>query len=129
MLGSGTVRLLQEVRAVGIRAVVRALCTLGEREPWLLEAIDLQAPSHPGWAASRVALAQVLGENERYAGLDFEERLALISRITVAATGMAVSSVVGDLTDFDRAYDSVVEPIIEHALRTRPRDDLLAGRS
>jgi hypothetical protein len=65
---------------------------------------------------------------ERYAHLDESERLALISRVTMPAVGLAVAAATGELTNVDAGYDAVVEPVIEHVLRTRPRDNLLAGR-
>jgi hypothetical protein len=65
---------------------------------------------------------------ERFAHLDVDERLALISRVTMPAVGLAVAAATGELSDVDASYDAVVEPVIEHVLRTRPRDNLLAGR-
>lgn len=127
VLGTGTARLVQEMQTHGLKVIVVALCTLGQREPWLFQSVDLGERSHPGWAASRLALAQVMGTMEDYAHLELDERLAIVSRVTVVAVGMAISAAVGDLTDLDSAYRSLVEPVIEHARRTRPRDDLLAG--
>jgi len=64
----------------------------------------------------------------RYAHLDEEERLALVSRFTPACVGVSLSWAYGELTDIDAGYEAVVEPVIAHALEERSRENLLAGR-
>lgn len=109
----------------GLKAVVRGMCQLGEREPWLLQMVDSQA--HPVWSQAREALAMMLGTKERFAALDQEERLALVTRVTIPAVGLVVAAATGELTDIDAGYEATVEPVICHVLATRPRDNLLPG--
>ncbi len=126
VIGGALPALMPRVQEEGLKVVVWGLCTLAEREPWLLELIDAKA--HPIWSQARQMLAMILGTMERYAHLEEDERLALISRVTMPAVGLAVAAATGELTDVDAGYEAVVEPVIAHVLRTRPRDNLLAGR-
>jgi AcrR family transcriptional regulator len=128
VLAAGTPRTLARVPSEGIRAIVRAMCLLARSEPWIVEELHLSGRANPAWAASRVAIAMSLAAVPRFASLDDAQRLALVSRITLPAVGLAASAAAGELVDVDRAYDAVVEPVIEAVLRDGPRDDLLAGR-
>ncbi|MFT6146038.1 MAG: AcrR family transcriptional regulator [Myxococcota bacterium] len=126
VIGGAMPGLAPRVQEEGLKVVVWGLCRLAEQEPWLLELVDAKA--HPVWSQARQTLAMILGSMERFAHLDVDERLALISRVTMPAVGLAVAAATGELSDVDASYDAVVEPVIEHVLRTRPRDNLLAGR-
>jgi AcrR family transcriptional regulator len=119
---------MPRVPTEGLRAIVHGFCELGLRDTWLVEQLAVSPTAHPVWAAGRVAIAQMLAHHPRYAHLDDAERLALISRFTMACVGVALSWGYGELTDIDEGHDAVVEPVIAKVLAERPRDDLLAGR-
>jgi hypothetical protein len=75
-------------------------------------------------------MAAGLALHPRFSHLDDNKRLALITRITIPAVGLALSNVYGELTDIDAAYAATVEPVIARVLEERPSDDLLgAGRT
>jgi len=112
----------------GLRAIVVGFCELGRSDPWMTEELAIRPHAHPVWAGGRRMLARALADLPRYAHLDDEERLALITRFTPACVGLALSWTYGELTDIDVGYEAVVEPVIAHCLAERPRDDLLAGR-
>ena len=120
---------MPRVATEGLRAIVYGFCELGRSDPWLVEELAVRPDAHPVWAGGRRMLAQSLVFLPRFADLDDDERVALVSRFTPACVGLSLSWAYGELTDIDAGYDAVVEPVIAHALATRPRDDLLAGRS
>lgn len=119
---------MPKVATMGLKAIVYGFCEMGSSDPWLTEELAVRPNAHPVWAGGRQLIAQALVLRPRYAHLDEQERLSLVSRFTPACVGVSLSWAYGELTDIDAGYEACVEPVIAHALATRPRDDLLAGR-
>lgn len=119
--------IMPAVAAEGLRPLVHAFCRLGREDTWLAEQLSVSSQANPAWAAGRALLAQALGGLPRFAHLSEPERLALVSRFTMACVGVAICWAYGELTDIDAGYDAVVEPVMTSFLASPSGDDLLAG--
>lgn len=109
-----------------MRLGVKALVETCLSEPWVLrDYLSQPNQQRPEWRRLRDRMAEMLAAVPRAAHLSFEERRALVSRITFPALGLALVAGTDGVTDVDRAIDAVLEPVIETCLRDRPTDDLL----
>lgn len=109
-----------------MRLGVKALVETALDEPWVLQDY-LSQPNkqRPEWRRLRDRLAEMLQVVPRTADLTFDQRRALISRITFPAIGLAIVAGTDGVNDVDRAIDAVLEPVIASCLADRPSDDLL----
>ena len=109
-----------------IQVGIRAMVDMAMDEQWVLQDY-LARPNkqRPEWRRLRDQLATMLEHVPRLDGMTFDQRRALLARITFPAVGLAIVAGTGGVEDVDRAITAVLEPVIEAALRDRPEDDLL----
>ena len=119
--------IMPAVAAEGLRPLAHAFCGLGRDDTWLAEQINAGGGANPAWGMGRVLLAQALGMLPRFEHLTDGERLALVSRFTMAVVGLAICWAYGELTDIDAGYDAVVEPVMTAFLAAPSGENLLGG--
>lgn len=109
-----------------LRVGVRALVDTAMDESWVLQDYLANAnKQRPEWRKLRDQLATVLAHVPELSELNFDQRRALLARITFPAVGLAIVCGTGGVENVDRAIRAVMDPVIEVAIRDRPEDDLL----